>query len=122
MILNTACWFLALGQPRGPGEGQQTNPYAFVGQFILIGAALVIMYMLLIRPQRKREQKRRSMIDNLKEKDQVVTIGGIYGKVVSIKEHYLVLNVDKDTNIRISKGAVSRVIPPGEEDTGEDLR
>jgi len=122
MSLHTLYTLLAMAGGSG-GEGTKpSSPFAMYGQFILIAAVLVIMYMLLIRPQRKREQKRRDMIGAIKEKDEVVTIGGIYGKIVAVKEYHLILNIDKDTNVRVSKGAISRVIPPGAEDTGEDVR
>ncbi|MBN2405502.1 MAG: preprotein translocase subunit YajC [Coriobacteriia bacterium] len=111
---------LAMGAPPSGGEGSSGGATAMVGQIVMIAAILVIMYMLMIRPQRKRDKQRREMIDAVKEKDQVVTIGGIHGKVVAIKDRHLILELGKGVTIRIDKAAISRVIPPGEEDKGED--
>ena len=70
----------------------------------------VIMYLFMIRPQKKQERKDAEMRDALAVGDEVTTIGGIIGKVVSIKEETFVLETTKDrTKIRFLKGAIRSV-------------
>ena len=76
----------------------------------MIGIVLVVFYFFGIRPQKKQEQAVAQMRDSLQVGDEITTIGGIIGKIVSIKEETLVLETSHDrTRIRILKTAVSRV-------------
>ena len=78
----------------------------------LLGIILlfVIMYFFMIRPQKKQEQEAAAMRNALAVGDEVTTIGGIIGKVVSIKEETFVLETTKDrTKIRFLKGAIRSV-------------
>lgn len=77
---------------------------------IMLVLVFVIMYFVMIRPQKKQEKEASDMRNNLEVGDEITTIGGIIGKVVSIKEETLVLETSHDrTHIRILKSAVSRV-------------
>ena len=70
----------------------------------------VIMYFFMIRPQKKQEQEAAAMRNTLAVGDEVTTIGGIIGKVISIKEETFVLETTKDrTKIRFLKGAIRSV-------------
>jgi len=75
---------------------------------------MVLFYFLILRPQRKKEQDFRSLIDNLKEKDRVVTIGGIHGVVTSIQRDtdLVTIRIDESTGakIRIGSSAIARVV------------
>ena len=78
--------------------------------FIPLVLIFVAMYFFMIRPQKKQEKEANRMRDELTVGDEITTIGGIIGKVVSIKDETLVLETTKDrTRIRILKSAVSRV-------------
>ena len=82
------------------------------GLFPIIGIVFlfVMMYFFMIRPQKKQERKDAEMRDALAVGDEVTTIGGIIGKVVSIKEETFVLETTKDrTKIRFLKGAIRSV-------------
>jgi preprotein translocase subunit YajC len=77
---------------------------------LLFGGFLVLMYFLMIRPQKKQEKKDAEMRNALAVGDEVTTIGGIIGKVVSIKEETFVLETTKDrTKIRFLRGAIRSV-------------
>lgn len=76
----------------------------------IVAVVIVAFYFLAIRPQKKQERAAQDMRNNLSVGDEITTIGGIIGKVVSIKEETLVLETSHDrTRIRILKTAVSRV-------------
>lgn len=77
---------------------------------VTIALFIAVMYFFMIRPQKKQEKKDQEMRDALAVGDEVTTIGGIIGKVVSIKEETFVLETTKDrTKIRFLKGAIRSV-------------
>lgn len=76
---------------------------------------IVIMYFLLIKPQKKKEKAIKEMRDAIKVGDEIVTIGGIFGKVVKTKEESLVIAVGADkVKFEVTRWAVSAVINPAE--------
>jgi preprotein translocase YajC subunit len=79
-------------------------------QIVLIVAILVIMYMLMIRPQKKREKQINEMRSSLKAGDSVTTIGGIKGKILSVKDDSIVLQVGADkVKLEVMRWAISKV-------------
>ena len=87
-----------------------SNPMAGLSSLIMIGGLIVVFYFFMIRPQRKQEKKDAEMRDSLQVGDEVTTIGGIIGKVVSIKGETFVLETTKDkTKIRFLRGAIRSV-------------
>lgn len=70
----------------------------------------VVMYFFMIRPQKKQEKETNAMRNNLQVGDEITTIGGIIGKIISIKEETCVIETGRDrTTMRILKSAVARV-------------
>lgn len=77
---------------------------------IMLVAVFVVFYFFGIRPQKKQEKETNAMRNNLQVGDEITTIGGIIGKIVSIKDETCVIETSRDcTKIRILKSAVSRV-------------
>ena len=77
---------------------------------LMLVGLLVVMYFVMIRPQKKQEKAQNDMRNNLAVGDEITTIGGIIGKIVSIKEETCVIETSHErTKIRILKSAVSRV-------------
>lgn len=77
-------------------------------QYILIGGMLLVFYFFMVRPQQKRKQEQRTFLETIKRGEQVITIGGIYGKVCDVTEDTLTLEVDsKGSKITVVKGAIS---------------
>jgi len=74
--------------------------------FILI---MLILYFLMIRPQSKRQKEKKLMIEAIKKGDRIVTIGGIHGTVVGLKNQgkIVVIKVDKNTNLTIVKSSIA---------------
>lgn len=75
--------------------------------FILVG---VLFYFMLIRPQQKQQKERKAMLDALKKGDQIVTVGGIYGELVALKEDYVTVKVAEKTGLKISRNGISHVV------------
>lgn len=79
--------------------------------FVLqMGAIFAIFYLLLIRPQRKEQERHRRMIEELKKGDEVVTSGGIIGKVIHAQEDRLTIKTGENTRIEVERGRIARVV------------
>ena len=74
--------------------------------WIMLALIFVVMWFFMIRPQRKQQKELQSFRDSLKKGDKVVTIGGIYGTVCEIKENNVLIEVDNNVKIRVSKNAL----------------
>ncbi|MGI6425521.1 MAG: preprotein translocase subunit YajC [Tepidanaerobacteraceae bacterium] len=87
----------------------------FLNQFGPIIFIFAIFYFLIIRPQQKRDKDRRNMLSNLSEGDDVVTIGGIYGRILNIKEDVITLDVGDKIKIKVTRSAIGNVSKKAEE-------
>ena len=89
---------------------ETTDDYSWIYSIGMIVVLFVVFYFFMIRPQKKQEKKDNEMREALAVGDEVTTIGGIIGKVVSIKGETFVLETTKDkTKIRFLKGAIRSV-------------
>ena len=78
---------------------------------LMYAGILGIFYLLLIRPQRKKEKETQEMRKNLKEGDEILTIGGIYGKILNIKDDSVTIEIGADkVKLKIAKWAIGRKI------------
>ncbi len=89
-----------------PGIGGP-GPMMTIFPFILI---FIIMYFMVIRPQQKKTKEHREMLAKLKKNDEVMTSGGIYGKVIDLKETVVTLEVAPNVRIRVHRPQISLVI------------
>ncbi|MEE8190626.1 MAG: preprotein translocase subunit YajC [Candidatus Scalindua sediminis] len=73
-----------------------------------------ILYLLIIRPQRRKQKHLQEMIANVRKHDNVVTVGGVHGVVISVKEKEVIIRVDdnKDVKLKIDKSALTSVSAP----------
>jgi preprotein translocase subunit YajC len=94
-----------------PQANQGPGSYFMFVSMILIA---IVFWFLFLRPQKKEQQQRQSMIANMKKNDRVVTVGGIYGVVTNVHREAdeVTIKVDEATNtkLRVTIGAISRVI------------
>ena len=79
-----------------------------VGILYIVGL-FVLLWFLLIRPQQKRQKQHQEMVKNLRVNDKVITIGGIYGTILKIKEESFILRVSENVKIEVMKSAISQV-------------
>jgi preprotein translocase subunit YajC len=93
----------------GGTASRRTSPSSPIN-FILLGLMFVVMYLLLFRGPRKKQQQHKQMVQGLEKNDRVRTIGGIIGTVVDIKGDELTLKVDESTNtkIKVASSAIGR--------------
>lgn len=97
----------AMGTPPGGASGGGQSALLNIVPLIFMFG---IFYFLLIRPQQKRAKEHRALLDALKKGDQVVTAGGIHGKVSAIDEAVVTLEVATGVNIKVDKGHIARVV------------
>ena len=75
--------------------------------FIFLILLFAMFYFLIIRPQRKRQQRHKELMDALMPGDRIITIGGIHGKIESITEENIILKVESGATIRMARNAVA---------------
>lgn len=86
-----------------PAQGAEANPIMTFLPLILI---VVVFYFFMIRPQMKKQKELAAFRSSIAKGDKVVTTGGIYGKVVEIKDTVVLLQVDDNVKIRVDKAAI----------------
>lgn len=92
--------------------GSETNPIMSFLPFLVI---ILIMYFLMIRPQSKKQKEKQNMLNNLKAGDEILTIGGVYGKIEGIneKDGKLIVSVSKDVKLNIARSAIADKVNKG---------
>jgi preprotein translocase subunit YajC len=91
--------YLLMTQPNG------ANPNPMM-TFLPLLVIMLIFYFFMIRPQVKRQKELRTFRESLAKGDKVVTTGGIYGKIVEIKDNTVIMQIDDNVNIRVDKAAI----------------
>ncbi len=81
-----------------------------IAQFIPLILIFVIMYFLILRPQQKRMKEQRNMIAELKRGDQVVTQGGIIGKITDVKDDEVTVEIAQGVKIRVVRATIAQVV------------
>ncbi len=101
--------FVAWMAPAGGAGKTQANPLLQLMPLFLI---LVIMYLLLIRPQSKRQKEQRRMLEKLEKGDRVLTAGGILGTIVGFKEkeNTLIVKIDDNVKVEMTRNSVAQVL------------
>src|SRR5215510_15447951 len=100
----------SLAYAQGGGSGGAPNPLV---QFLPLVLVFVVFYFLLIRPQQQKTKAHREMIDNLKRNDEVVTAGGIYGRVIELNEKIVTLEVAPNVRVRVDRPRIDEVVAVG---------
>jgi preprotein translocase subunit YajC len=93
-----------------------------VGSLIIILAMFVLLWVLLIRPQRSRQRQQQTMLDQIDAGDEVLTHGGIYGIVQEFDENDdLIVEIAEGINVRMARRSVAAVVKPDEEEDEQEL-
>jgi preprotein translocase subunit YajC len=102
----------------GANNGGTSGAGAFQLVFLLLIG--VVFYFMLIRPQQRRARAQRELIQSVSVGDEVVTIGGIFGRVLELDDDAVVLEVAPGTTLRFLRSAIARRIVEQEEETEEE--
>lgn len=92
--------------PGGAAGGGQSAITSLIPLVIMFG----IFYFLLIRPQQKKAKEHKALLDALKKGDQVVTAGGMHGKITAVEDTVVTIEVANNVNIKFNKGHVAAVV------------
>jgi preprotein translocase subunit YajC len=93
--------------PIGGGPGMQFTPFAMMAVFV------VIFYFLLIRPQQKKAKEHQNMLSKIAAGDEVVTTGGLLGKVTEVGDTFITLEVADGVRVKVQKFQVGSMMPKG---------
>ena len=98
----------AMAQTAGAGAG--TGGFM---SFLPMIALFVIFYLLLIRPQQKRQKEHKNMVANLAKGDEVVTMGGLLGKITATDENFVTVQIAANTEVKVQRMSVQAMMPKG---------
>jgi preprotein translocase subunit YajC len=84
------------------------------GFLVVIAVMFLILYLLLIRPQRQQQRRHAEMVNALKPGDEVITSGGIYGDITGVEDDRVTLEIAEDVEIEVAKRAIASVVPAEE--------
>jgi len=94
----------AMGPPQGGAPAGQSNPIMAFLPLIIIFA---IFYFLLIRPQQKKQKEHRKFLESLKKGDEVITSGGIIGRITGLTENIVTMEIAPKVNIRVARSQIA---------------
>ncbi|MAZ05033.1 preprotein translocase subunit YajC [Marinobacter sp. SS8-8] len=98
---------LAMAQdPGAPGMG-------VMGQVIFFGGFILIFYFLIWRPQSKRAKEHKALMSGLNKGDEVVTSGGVAGKITKVTDDFIVVEIADNVEVKVQKVAVAAALPKG---------
>jgi len=103
LILTISVMLLGGCVPEEGGDATTSTIYMIVFLVLIFG----VFYFLIIRPQRKRQQDQQKLLGDLRPGDRVITIGGIYGRIESLREDSVVLKVESGVTIRFARSSIA---------------
>lgn len=105
---------MAMGQPAG-GEGQGGMAGMFIPLLLMFG----VLYLFMIRPAQKKQKEKEKMLSALSKGDRVVTSGGIYGDIQTVKENSVILRVADNVKLEIQRSSIGAVLERAGADSEE---
>ena len=93
--------------------GATGSPTSSLMTFLPLVLMFVVLYFIMIRPQMKRQKEHRSMLEALGKGDEVVTSGGMAGKVTKVTDSFITLEISEGVEINVQKAAVTTLLPKG---------
>lgn len=101
--------FISNAFAQGTGGGAESSLMSFLPLVLMFA----VLYFIMIRPQMKRQKEHRNMLAAMAKGDEVVTNGGLVGKVTKVGEAYVGVEVSEGTEITVQKSAVTTILPKG---------
>ncbi|VAW51730.1 Protein translocase subunit YajC [hydrothermal vent metagenome] len=94
----------------GAAASQQPDPIA---SLLLPVGLVVLFYFFLIRPQSKRQKEHKQMVSDLQKGEEIITSGGILGKITKVNDDFVTLEIANDVSIKVQKAAIQTIMPKG---------
>ena len=95
------------------GASTPSTTQGLIQMLPMIILLVLFMYLTVIRPQSKRAKDHKNLISNLQKGDEVVTVGGILGRIEKINDDLLVISIAENTQVTIQKSAIANIVPRG---------
>lgn len=102
-------WLISTAHAQSTGASGDPGVFNFIFILVLFGA----LYFFIMRPQMKRQKEHRAMVEALSKGDEVITNGGVFGKVIEVGESVATVEIASNVQIRVQKFAVAKVLPKG---------
>ena len=103
----------AIAQTTAAGPAGPAGLMGNLTSFLPIILMFVVLYFLMIRPQMKRQKEQKAMMDALAKGDEVVTAGGLLGKVAKVNDAYVTVEVSEGNEVVVQKSAITTLLPKG---------
>ena len=97
----------------GANAANTTSGADPLASLILPIGLVVLFYFFLIRPQSKRQKEHRQMVSDLQKGEEVITSGGILGKVTNVNDDFVTLEIANDVSLNVQKNAIQTIMPKG---------
>ncbi|MFM2065262.1 MAG: preprotein translocase subunit YajC [Pseudomonadota bacterium] len=105
--------FISNAYAQAPAAAATADGFGGFGQILPLLLMFVVLYFVMIRPQMKRQKEQKAMIDALAKGDEVVTAGGLLGKISKVGDAYLSLELASGVEVQCQRSAVVQVLPKG---------
>lgn len=102
-------WLISDAYAQGGAQSQGS----MIGAFLPLIILFAVFWFLLIRPQQKRQKEHKSMVEALKKGDEVVTNGGVLGRVTKVADSFVSLEIANGIEIRVQRGSIATLMPKG---------
>ena len=106
-------FLIADAYAQGTGAGGSSGGLAAFIEMLPIVFLLGLIYLMLIRPQNKRAKEQKKMLESLTRGDEVVTSGGLLGKIMDVGDNFVLIDLGGDIKVKVQRQAISNTVPKG---------
>ncbi len=103
-------FFISDAMAEAPAAAGPASDFTGLAMLVIFG---VVLYFLMIRPQVKRQKEHKKMVEALDKGDEVVTVGGMAGKITDMGDNFILVEIADGTEVKIRRQAVDAVLPKG---------
>jgi preprotein translocase subunit YajC len=101
--------FISSAFAQAPSTGGDAGLMGFLPIILMF----VLLYFLMIRPQMKRAKEQKAMVDALQKGDEIITAGGVLGRISAVTDAYITVEIAANTEVTVQRGAVQTLLPKG---------
>jgi len=99
--------------PMALAQGEAPRPLGGIADLLFILIMLMLVYIIVLRPQSRRAKEHKKMLEALSKGDEVVTQGGVLGRVAEIGENFILLEISEEVKVKVQRQAIAMTVPKG---------
>jgi len=99
--------------PAALAQGEAARPLSGLADMLFILIMFLVVYLIVVRPQSRRAKEHKKMLEALSKGDEVVTQGGVLGRVAEIGENFVLLEVTENVKVKVQRQAIAMAVPKG---------